>query len=225
MIKVFYLAACLTLGLGASLAVARLVATTSTQSRPLPEFSNPDGTPCQHPCLLGVRPEMGFNDAMAVLRVHPFTRHLRLARLHNTSISFIAPGLAVSLDRAGDTPSTPFLTTLDLFSMTDSLDEQTALDPPTLQLGDVLVALGRPDAVYTGDHIVSLRYFENHLLVMFHPVTDAAGHFDVNTPISTIMLTADKEGFQLPGRANHWLGLNSIERYERTTGLLRPGAA
>lgn len=36
-------------------------------------FTNPDGTPCQRPCLLGVGPgETKYEDAVALLRTHPF---------------------------------------------------------------------------------------------------------------------------------------------------------
>ncbi len=40
-------------------------------------FTNPDGTPCARPCLLGIRPgETSRAEALAILRAHPLTRSL-----------------------------------------------------------------------------------------------------------------------------------------------------
>ncbi len=42
-------------------------------------FTNPDGTPCTQPCLLGIRPGgTSQADAVAILRAHPLTRAMAL---------------------------------------------------------------------------------------------------------------------------------------------------
>ncbi len=41
-------------------------------------FTNPDGTPCQRPCLFGIRPgQTTLDEAVALLRVHPLTQSLK----------------------------------------------------------------------------------------------------------------------------------------------------
>src|SRR5258706_6456660 len=57
-------------------------------------FSNPDGTPCELPCLFGVRPEKTrFDDALAILQSHPMlgtprTFSQRYNTPHVVAISF-----------------------------------------------------------------------------------------------------------------------------------------
>src|SRR5258707_6005019 len=45
--------------------------------------SNPDGTPCKRPCLLGVRPgETSYEEALALLRAHPLTQDYHVDSRH-----------------------------------------------------------------------------------------------------------------------------------------------
>src|SRR5438552_4157908 len=42
-------------------------------------FTNPDSSPCQRPCLFGVRPgETSYETAIKLLQRHPFTSHFEL---------------------------------------------------------------------------------------------------------------------------------------------------
>src|SRR5207302_1104975 len=56
-----------------------------TQSNPLDVlFTNPDGSPCQMPCLFGVRPgQMTVDDSLRVLQQHPLTHNMRKEILDN----------------------------------------------------------------------------------------------------------------------------------------------
>jgi hypothetical protein len=64
--------------LSAALFTARLIGKT----QPAPSlfsviFTNPDGSPCEMPCMFGVRPgKMTADEALAMLRKHPVTRDM-----------------------------------------------------------------------------------------------------------------------------------------------------
>ncbi len=63
-------------------------------------FANPDGTPCQMPCLFGVRPgQMSRTQTMVILRAHPLTS--RLERLdvdtRPAPAEFYADGILIRL--------------------------------------------------------------------------------------------------------------------------------
>lgn len=68
-------AAAIVFGLCAVLTLALLaVRVGSVAAKPIMEhlFTNPDGTPCERPCLLGIRPNrMSFRAAYAILQRHP----------------------------------------------------------------------------------------------------------------------------------------------------------
>ncbi len=176
-------------------------------------FTNPDGSPCQLPCLFGVTPETDRSNALALLHVHPLVRQLDFTRLHNSSIRFIGPGMTVSVDRSYSPPWAPLLTSLDLFPVTESSDSRLNFGPPIVLLGDVLYTLGPPDAVYAGNSNVRLLYYGNHLLIGFRVVTRPISRFDADNPISTIMLTSQPEGFAPVGKSTRWFGFAAITRY------------
>lgn len=71
----------LTLALIATFAAGIFVASriSSTQPSALAVlFTNPDGTPCERPCLFGVRPGTTTrNEAIALLKAHPATRNFQ----------------------------------------------------------------------------------------------------------------------------------------------------
>jgi len=52
---------------------------TTRQDPLMPLFTNPDGTPCQMPCLLGIQPgKTTLKEAIALVKLHPLTSSLRL---------------------------------------------------------------------------------------------------------------------------------------------------
>src|SRR5579859_475753 len=56
-------------------------------------FTNPDGSPCQMPCLFGVRPgQMTVDQAQQLLEQHPLTRTMRKEVLEN-GVAFESRGI------------------------------------------------------------------------------------------------------------------------------------
>ncbi len=57
------------------IAIACFICVPSTHADPMHLlFINPDGTPCDQPCLLGVQPgKTPYSDVFAILRAHPLT--------------------------------------------------------------------------------------------------------------------------------------------------------
>src|SRR5215467_16109656 len=61
-------------------------------------FTNPDGSPCQRPCLLGIRPgDMTFDATVALLKVHPVTRDLQFQAINYRMNLFNGRGLTVTI--------------------------------------------------------------------------------------------------------------------------------
>src|SRR5579864_3430262 len=83
MIKLCRLAVGLLLSLTVLIGLVRLIG--GTQSVPLAMlFTQPDGTPCQRPCLFGVQPgQTSYKQAVELLRNHPFTQALQSEGIRN----------------------------------------------------------------------------------------------------------------------------------------------
>jgi hypothetical protein len=92
MTRLAYFTLLLVIFLAVTIAVARLVGSSQSSSLVL-LFTNPNGTPCQYPCLLGIRPgETAFDDAIALLQLHPFARKLLPDEYNNQDYSSFSDG-------------------------------------------------------------------------------------------------------------------------------------
>lgn len=74
------------------------------QTHPAPSlfaviFTNPDGSPCEMPCMFGVRPgEMSRQQAIAILKKHPVTQDMKLvADESRTSTVFESDGISIGM--------------------------------------------------------------------------------------------------------------------------------
>jgi hypothetical protein len=80
----------------ASFLVAMLWTTLIGRAKPDPVsvlFTDPSGIPCTRPCLLGIQPgQTTFTDAIAMVKTHPLTRHLRMFTSSDNDPSITAAG-------------------------------------------------------------------------------------------------------------------------------------
>jgi hypothetical protein len=124
-------------------AVAILIARFVGSIHPAPDlysilFTNPDGTPCKSPCMLGVRPDATIDRAVRTLRQHPFTRGMRESVSRPGIITFLANGVGITV--TSEYMSSPNVQTIYLwFCRAQNLDAGT--------LGHAINALGHPGTV------------------------------------------------------------------------------
>ncbi len=93
-------------------------------------FTNPNGSPCQRPCLFGIRPGYTtFEESEALLNAHPIT-HTRNK-----------PGAPYRISRAGDGI---VIAQIDISYVTP-LDSQWL---PVFSLGEIVKSIGEPTFAY-----------------------------------------------------------------------------
>ncbi len=136
------------------IALAVLLARLVGSQTPLaiaPLFTHPDGTPCELPCLFGIRPgETSGLAAFNVLRAHPLTRGFDLIsskpfRMEADADQIMMISFNVAADGIVDEIT---LTTYVRFGQSGQNDKQPAVTlPPSGSLGDILSLFGTPDFV------------------------------------------------------------------------------
>jgi hypothetical protein len=105
MIRVIRLCVVLIGSFAAFLVTLRLVG--ASQPDPIAVlFTNPDGTPCKMPCLLGVRPEdMTVGEALQILRAHPLVGDMRFRYVGEQNVVYgmglIADGAEITMRLRG----------------------------------------------------------------------------------------------------------------------------
>ncbi len=213
MLLVCRLALALTIGCAVLVSVAHTIAGTQPAPILASLFTRPDGTPCQHPCLLGVRPEMRFKDAIAVLRVHPFIRQLRLTWVYGSTIRYTGPEVSVSLDTPHEKEDAPEMNSAELSSTATSQGEWLDIYSPIVLLGNVLASLGEPDKVYVEPDQVWLTYFDNQLLIRVRRLR-GEDRLAADSVVTGVILTAEPGDFHIFSHARRWHGLASVQGYE-----------
>jgi hypothetical protein len=133
-----------TSALAAVFAVAILLARLAGSIHPAPDrysilFTNPDSSPCEIPCILGVQPGTATIDsAVRTLRRHPFSRGMRESVSRPGIVTFQANGIGITV--ASEYRSSPDVQTIYLwFCRSQSFDVGT--------LTDAIIALGHPESV------------------------------------------------------------------------------
>jgi hypothetical protein len=121
-------------------------------------FTDPEGRPCQMPCLLGIQPGQTTHvDAVRLVRTHPFTRHF--VPLTKSAFS----GEHFTLVLAGSTNNR----VSDVVLVRDFSAPKLAWG----SFGDTVAVLGGPDRFQVardrrGDHITTV-YLKRHLVATF----------------------------------------------------------
>ncbi len=185
-------------------------------------FSNPDGTPCRVPCLLGIRPgETRFDQAIVLIQTHPMTSNLNPVN-RGRFYSFEGPGMTLALFKATGSETEVGGIIWGLYPESGephSPDGRPSLD--ALRLGDLFAALGPPQDI-------QLRRWERGVIPLYRYYD---GRFLVNprdglSPLlSKTRLASDSRVLRLllwaPGehwdwedpRAFRWAGFSGLVRY------------
>ncbi|MCC7447086.1 MAG: hypothetical protein IT324_06700, partial [Anaerolineae bacterium] len=107
-------------------------------------FTNPDGSPCERPCLFGVRPgKMTRAEAEAVLKAHPAIRNLRFQLGNGNTFTYLV----------GDTTTVALRYDVSFIGAIFEVAPLRGLPaaPDSLRqrasLGDTMTVLGAPDYI------------------------------------------------------------------------------
>ena len=165
-------------------------------------LSNPDGSPCQRPCLLGMQPGITlFEEAFGMIRNHPLSRAsiLQENQSNETLFVFADPSIRLMIHKNGDGT----LAESDLM-----LRDVT--------LGDLINLLGLPAWVNAGVRTAYL-YYPSDGLVLYIVNSNRAQPFilDISDPVDTIVLypSAHPIFVRLPEFAKPWRGFVNVARY------------
>ncbi len=115
-------------------------------------FTNPDGTPCQPPCLFGVRPgETRIEDALRLLHEHPLTTDLQVQSPPGAAnIQLVGDGVCLGLNRtAGGEVTLVFLELAPGCTSTASAGAGARLR--SLTVGQVMATVDAPRYVLQSD--------------------------------------------------------------------------
>ncbi|MCC7447081.1 MAG: hypothetical protein IT324_06675, partial [Anaerolineae bacterium] len=107
-------------------------------------FTNPDGSPCERPCLFGVRPgKMTRAEAEAVLKAHPTIRNLRFQLGNGNTFTYLVGDtitVALRYDVSFIGAIFEVAPLRGLPAAPDSLRQRASL-------GDTMTVLGAPDYI------------------------------------------------------------------------------
>ncbi|MCC7448372.1 MAG: hypothetical protein IT324_13205 [Anaerolineae bacterium] len=127
-----------------------------TQPSPLAAlFTNPDGTPCERPCLFGIHPgKMSVDEAVAVLKNHRLLNNVR--RLDDPNYAFpvgaysndLFPGKQLLIYvEPGPGDQNPIMATgVELVLIESDEDAMSHIDQPIMPLGTFIDFAGEPEA-------------------------------------------------------------------------------
>jgi hypothetical protein len=158
-------------------------------------FTNPDGTPCDRPCLFGVQPGLtSFDRAVELLRAHPFTASFE-------------PNLAGDIFRQG---STRVIIAWGLGDdRVSSIELVIPNHPDWGSLGQIIAVLGSPDHILIDGKDI-LSYYRAGQLDFVHAHRQA-GHINPDDELVAIVVqeqASDASSYAVP-----WHGFSAIERY------------
>ena len=205
---------------GAAVGAIRLVSGLQTGSFTL-LFTQPDGSACERPCLLGVRPgDTTFDAAIALLKTHPVTRDLEFKVINYRMNLFNGRGLTVIVLKTpgGNVASigVQFFPSKFFPSSSPSEESRPASPVQSESFGDVVAFLGPPSAVYStsSNDAMWSYYFSDQLIVgtvLESPLT-GTNRINVRDSVDFISLVTSRR-FQTPGTVAHWFGFTGAGQY------------
>jgi hypothetical protein len=168
-------------------------------------FSNPDGSPCEQPCMFGVRPgKMSESEAVAILKAHPLTRGFDSSTVGHAYFMGSVFNVEVGTDAA--------------YIALSFNDEVPGLQQNGMQLSrpswaDVLFYFGRPDRV--------LSFFSPATLDTVYPRQGVFTRFTARfqdraspaDPLQMISIAQADDSQQPTYLGGHWQGFTDIFRY------------
>jgi hypothetical protein len=173
-------------------------------------FTNPDGSPCEQPCMFGVRPGlMSEDEALAILKTHPLTSELGA----NTRSHLYLEGPTFSV-QLGDNVNYMALTFRDLPANRHLETSTSRLTRPLW--GDVINYFGLPDSAQTTSYQfppdVYGFYYRSGIVTRFHSISRnhaGPGSRLVVISISQRDATLIDQKFGIP-----WQGFANLDRYQ-----------
>jgi hypothetical protein len=203
-------------------AVAIMIARLVGSARPKPAlysmlFTNPDGSPCERPCMFGVRPgKMTPAEAVAILKQHPVT-HGMTFREGSSETAF----LDAEYEFAGENGKViVYKADQIVFLCTSDLAKARLQSVPNLcreqeSFGDVFATFGKPDGFFIEDWTnltPSYAYYEPATVFTFYGEST-----DYITPNDQLMLIVvrDKTDWMTYYGYMGWHGFSNISGYLR----------
>lgn len=193
-------------------------------------FTNPDGSPCQRPCMLGIRPgNMTFEAAIALLKTHPVTRNLDFQAVNYRMNQFKGRWLQVTVLKTpgGKVASIGIQFYPSKFFPSES-DDDTGLPVSPIRsaaFGDVVELLGAPDAVYTtaSNDAVWSYYYTDRLIIQTTLTSpeNSSRRITVEDSVDFINLVANRQ-FQEVDSVSQWFGFGGTGRYANLSDALSP---
>jgi hypothetical protein len=190
--------------------VAIIVARFVGSVHPAPDlysilFTNPDGSPCKSPCMLGVRPDATIDRAVRTLRQHPFTRGMRETVSRPGIITFLGNGVGVTV--TSEYMSSPNVQTIYLwFCRAPHLDAGA--------LGDAIIGLGHPGTVLPAESggcdnraYTEIYHYDKGIIAYYQRTT-----LDAISPSDRPFALKVVKEFRGEGL---WHGFGRVERYLR----------
>lgn len=158
-----FLCICLCVLISLYIIAIRLVGNRQPQPPFNAIFTNPDGSPCEMPCMFGIHPhETEFNKAIELIRTHPLTRQITdIDIAANRPAQFATRRWYVVLHRSKDNRVDSI--ELGFCDCMQVSDDTVWADLENTNLASIILALGTPDYVTYGssdweDRFVFLSY-------------------------------------------------------------------
>jgi hypothetical protein len=203
-----------------TLAIAILLARLVGSVRPKPAlfsmlFTNPDGSPCERPCMFGVRPgKMTTEKAVEILKQHPITRGMTF-RQGSSETAFL-DGV---YEFAGDNGKViiykadqiAFLCTSDLAKARWQLVPNLCRDKESF--GDVIATFGKPDGFFfenSPNLTPSYAYYNPSTVFTFYG--DLRDYITPNDRLMLIVVQYESDWMKYYGHMR-WHGFSHIRRY------------
>ena len=193
-------------------------------------FTDPDGSPCQRPCMLGVRPgDMAFDAAIALLKSHPVTQALQYQSINYRMSQFNGRDLAVVILKTpgGKVASigVQFYPSKFFPSQSEGGSGLPVSPVRSASYGDVVSLLGPPNAVYTASTTEGIwsYYYTDRLIVgtiLVAPSTSSR-RLSVGDSVDFISLVANRQ-FQTLGNVTRWFGFGDTGHYSFLSDGLSP---
>ena len=160
-------------------------------------FTNADGSPCERPCLFGIRVGKTFyTDAIDLLRRHPFT--------HNYEPNIegdILRGESMNIILVVDDNDR-----IVLIELTNRTNAGSTL--ASVSLGEVISHLGAPDAVENEGEFTASYYAAQRLI--FSHRTVAPNKISIDQPFEAVTVYATTP--EIPSASIPWEGFRAESR-------------
>jgi hypothetical protein len=177
----------------------------SAQSLPFSAlFTYPDGSPCESPCLFGVRPGYTTHeDAIALLRSHPLTQNLSHWIDESGVDNFGGEYITISI--------APDVSWISIRDYRPTFHVTSTRELPRGTLADVILLFGAPEAVELSNQLYCFHLGYRLLGQYQHPVEN---HIDRQLPLLELIISAQPMTGAAPSR-KPWQGFTSASLYLR----------